>query len=542
AGIGERGELFIGGHGLGRGYHSRPDLTAERFTPDPYGREPGARLYQTGDAARYLNDGLVQFLGRVDDQVKISGFRIEPREIEAVLSAHPGLKAGVVMAKEQTADQKLLVAYFVPNAEGGPGSDELRTYLKERLPEYMVPAVFVPLEELPLTQHGKVDRAALPAPQVSLTRAGREYVAPQNDLQQQLVDIWEELFKIHPIGISDNFFELGGHSLQMIMLVARIEERLGKRVQMAELFEDPTVEHLAGLIGHGKENLLQSLIVPLRPEGSQPPVFGPHASGGNVWCYKDIVQHIGADQPFFGIQPREPENGMAVYHTEIEAMAADYVQAVRGFQPVGPYWLTGWSMGGVIAFEMARQLQQQGQEIAMLALIDTGVPEAEESEYNWAVLLSIFALDLGLPREFVDRGTAWVPQPQMVELRKLWSEARRTKLVPTEMTLVEFRKLFDIFKIYANTTRRYKPEPYKGRINLFLPADDFSTMFSEDWDSAKKKSKQTKVTPIEGWGRLATEGVDVHQIPGNHFSILHEPNVQVLGEQLRQCIEEKRRG
>jgi thioesterase domain-containing protein/acyl carrier protein len=540
AGIGERGELFIGGHGLGRGYHNRPDLTAERFLPDAYGPQPGGRLYQTGDAARYLNDGLIQFLGRVDDQVKISGFRIEPREIEAVLSNHPGLRAAVVIAKEQTGDQKFLVAYFVPNADGGPSSDELRTYLKERLPEYMVPAAYVPLEELPLTQHGKVDRAALPAPQISLTRTGREYVAPQNDLQQQLVDIWEELFKVHPIGITDNFFELGGHSLQMIMLVARVEERLGKRVQMAELFEIPTIEHLADIIGHGRENLLQSLIVPLQPEGNQPPIFGPHASGGNVWCYKEILQYLGANQPFFGIQPREPENGMVVYHTEVEAMATDYVQAIRGFQPVGPYWLAGWSMGGVIAYEMARQLKQQGQEIGMLALIDTGVPEAKESEYNWAVLLWIFALDLGFPREFVDRGTAWVPKPQMVELRNLWSEARKLKLVPAEMTLIEFRKLFDIFKIYANTTRRYKPEPYDGRISLFLPEDDFASIFNEDWDNANKKSTQTKVTPVEGWGRLATGGVDVHKIAGNHFSILHEPNVQALGEQLRQCVEAAR--
>jgi amino acid adenylation domain-containing protein len=540
AGIGERGELFIGGHGLGRGYHNRPDLTAERFLPDAYAAEPGSRLYQTGDAARYLNNGLIQFLGRVDDQVKISGFRIEPREIEAVLSTHPGLRAASVIAKEQTGDQKFLVAYFVPNAEGGPGSDELRTYLKDRLPEYMVPAAYVPLEELPLTPHGKIDRAALPVPQISLARTGREYVAPQNDLQQQLVDIWEELFKIHPIGITDNFFELGGHSLQMIMLVARVEERLGKRVQMAELFEIPTIEHLSDIIGHGRENLLQSLIVPLHPEGDQPPIFGPHASGGNVWCYKEILQYLGADQPFFGIQPREPENGMVVYHTEIEAMSTDYVQAIRGFQPVGPYYLAGWSMGGVIAYEMARQLKQQGQEIGMLALIDTGVPEAKESEYNWAVLLWIFALDLGFPREFVDRGTAWVPKPQMVELRNLWSEARKLKLVPAEMTLIEFRKLFDIFKIYANTTRRYNPQPYDGRISLFLPEDDFASIFNEDWDSATRKATQTKVTPVEGWGRLATGGVDVHKIPGNHFSILHEPHVQALGEQLRKCVEETR--
>jgi amino acid adenylation domain-containing protein len=539
AGVGERGELFIGGHGLGRGYYNRPDLTAERFLPDPYGSQPGGRLYRTGDAARYLNDGLIQFLGRVDDQIKISGFRIEPREIEAVLSTHPGLRAACVVAREETQDRKFLVAYFVANSETGPGSDELRAYLKERLPEYMVPSVYVPLEALPLTPHGKVDRAALPAPQVSLSRVGGEYVAPQNDLQQQLVDIWEELFKLHPIGTTDNFFELGGHSLQMIMLVARVEERLGKRVAMAELFDDPTIKHLAELIGHGKENLFKSLIVPLHPEGTQPAFFGPHASGGNVWCYKELVQYLGDDQPFFGVQPREPENGLVVYHSEVEPMAKDYVQAIRGFQPVGPYWLAGWSMGGVIAFEMARQLQQQGQEVAMLALIDAGVPGAQESEHNWAVLLSIFAYDLGLTGENFKRPPSWTPRPQMVELRQLWVEARRAAVVPSEMTLVEFRKLFDIFKLYANTTRRYKPGQFQGKVTLFSPADKVEQIvFSKD--NTPENPKHDKLDAFKGWGSLATEGVDVHHVPGNHFSMLREPNVQILGEQLRQCIEDAR--
>ncbi len=541
AGVGERGELFIGGHGLGRGYHNRPDLTAERFLPDPYGPQPGGRLYRTGDAARYLNDGLIQFLGRVDDQIKISGFRIEPREIEAVLSTHPGLRAALVVAREETQGQKFLVTYFVANSETGPGSDELRAYLKERLPEYMIPSVYVPLEALPLTPHGKVDRAALPAPQVSLSRAGGEYLAPQNDLQQQLVDIWEELFKIHPIGIADNFFELGGHSLQMIMLVTRVEERLGKRVAMAELFNDPTIEHLAGLIGHGKENLFESLIVPLHPEGTQPAFFGPHASGGNVWCYKELVQYLGDDQPFFGVQPREPENGLVVYHTDVEAMATDYVQALRGFQPVGPYWLAGWSMGGVIAFEIASQLQQQGQDVAMLALIDSGVPEAKESEHNWAILLSIFAFDLGLTEEHLKRPPNWTPLPQMAELRQLWVVARRAGVVPSEMTLVEFRRLFDIFKLHANTTRRYKPGQFQGRITFFCPADPFEqAVFSKDPEEATEQPEHGKLDPSTGWGSLATEGVDVHHVPGNHFSMLREPNVQILGEQLRQCIEDAR--
>jgi amino acid adenylation domain-containing protein len=539
AGVGERGELFIGGHGLGRGYHKRPDLTAETFLPDPYGPDPGARLYRTGDAARYLNGGMLQFLGRVDDQIKMSGFRIEPREIESVLSTHPGLKAATVVAIENTPGQKFLVAYFVANDEPAPATDELRAYLKERLPDYMVPSVYVPLEAMPLTPHGKVDRTALPAPQLSLSRSGREYIAPQNDLQQQLVDIWEELFKLHPIGITDNFFELGGHSLQMIMLVARVEERLGKKVAMAELFNDPTIEHLAGLIGHGKEVLFQSLIVPLKPEGTLPAVFGPHASGGNVWCYKELVQYVGEDQPFFGVQPREPENGL-VYHTEIEAMAADYVQAIRGFEPNGPYWLAGWSMGGTIAFEMARQLQQQGQQVAMLTLIDASVSEPEDSEYNWGILLSVFAFDLGLSKENFKQAPGSTNLPQMAQLRQLWVEARRAKVVPSEMTLVEFRRLFDIFKINANTTRRYRPGEFDGRITLFCPEDDVEEIiFTNDPKYVAWKEERARLDPTKGWGPLATEGVERFTIPGNHYSMLHEPNVQVLAEQLRNCIRER---
>jgi acyl carrier protein len=229
----------------------------------------------------------------------------------------------------------------------------------------MVPSAVIMLEALPLTAHGKVDQSALPAPQF-VTRSGREFVAPRTGLQQQLVDIWEELFKLHPIGITDDFFELGGHSLMMIMLVARIEERLGNRVAMAALFTDPTIEHLSELIGHGKETLLQSLVVPIQPEGTSPAFFSPHASGGNLWCYKDLAQHIGLEQPFYGVQPHTPETGLVV-HTAIEAMAAEYVGAMRNVQPAGPYFLGGWSMGGVIAFEMARQLQEQGETIGLLA-------------------------------------------------------------------------------------------------------------------------------------------------------------------------------
>jgi amino acid adenylation domain-containing protein len=572
AGVGERGELFIGGAGLGRGYHNRPELTAERFVPDPYG-PAGSRLYRTGDAARYLNTGLIQFLGRVDNQVKVSGFRIEPGEIETALCSHPNVTAAIVLAREDTPGDKRLVAYAVAGGDPPPTGEELRNYLRERVPEYMVPSAVMMLDSLPLTSHGKVDQNALPAPQIA-SRSGKDYVAPQNGLQQQLVDIWEELFKLHPIGITDNFFELGGHSLMMIMLVARIEERLGRRVAMAELFTDPTIERLAELIGHGKETLFQSLVLPMQPEGTNPAFFSPHASGGNLWCYKDLVQHIGIEQPFYGVQPRTPETGLVV-HTEIEAMATEYVKAIRSVQPAGPYFLGGWSMGGVIAFEMAQQLQAQGETIGYLGLIDTSAPTGERSDHNWAMLLSTFALDLGVTSEnlrpLLEKISAF---PQMTQLRKVWAEVKSSGLIPSDMTLVEFRKIFDIFKVNANTMETYRPREYRGKITLFSAEQEnlvdlwiFRNTPSEDGESGSprpnattrlkelSKSAQNLLKkespedwhappprdPFRGWEKLATEGIDLHLVPGDHFSMMREPHVNVLAEQLRLSIESSMR-
>ena len=538
--VGERGELYVSGAGLGRGYHNRPELTAEQFLPDPYGPWPGGRLYRTGDAARYLNNGLIQFLGRVDDQLKISGYRIEPGEIESALLEHPDVTAALVMALEDTPGDKRLVAYLVANQEHIPNFDELRIHLRERVPEYMVPSVFVYIDEMPLTLHGKIDKAALPAPQQSISRVGgREYVAPRSGLQQQLVDIWEELFKFHPIGVTDNFFELGGHSLQMIMLIARVEERLGKRVTMAELFNDPTIDHLSELIGHGKENLLQSLLVPLQTEGTKLKLFGPHASAGHVWCYKELVQHLGEDQPFLGVQARQPESSL-VYHTQIEEMASDYIEAIRSVQPHGPYMLAGWSMGGVIAFEMAQQFQAQGEEIAMLTLMDASASDGKVEEFGWGELLSIFAVDLGLN---LKNQTATVEEiqtlPPMAQLRQVWKEAKLAGVVPSDMTLVEFRRMFDTFKINANTVSSYKAQEFRGRITLFVPEEDIDQqIFSHNKRRLKWKAANAELYgPMKGWDKVATEGVDLVVVPGDHFTMMREPHVEVLAEQLRTRIQ-----
>ncbi|HEX2053674.1 MAG TPA: amino acid adenylation domain-containing protein [Actinomycetota bacterium] len=242
--IGVPGELHIGGVGLARGYLNGPELTAERFVPDPFGGEPGSRLYKTGDLARYLPDGNIEFLGRIDHQVKIRGFRVEPGEVEAVLGQHPDVRETVVAAREDQPGEKRLVAYVVPT-QGVPTPTELRRHLKAKLPEYMVPSAFVALDTLPLMPNGKVDRRALPAPDPSSLRAEDAYVRPRTPLEEVLAEIWEEVLGLERIGVHDDFFELGGHSLLATQLVSRLRHVFGVELPLRYLFETPTVAGLA---------------------------------------------------------------------------------------------------------------------------------------------------------------------------------------------------------------------------------------------------------------------------------------------------------
>lgn len=519
--IGVEGELFIGGAGVGRGYLANPALTAERFVPDPFSGNRGARLYRSGDLARYRANGEIDFLGRLDFQVKIRGHRIEPGEVEAALSKNPKVRQAVVLDRGFGPDKRL-VAYVVARENSATTSAELNSYLKERLPRFMVPTSWVMLDELPLTPNGKVNRAALPELSHSLNRLAGEYIAPRNYLQEQLVEIWEDLLNIHPIGVTDNFFELGGHSLMMIMLFTRIEEALGKRIQMGALFSEATIEYLSQLIsGDMNENVFQSLVVPMQTQGTNPPLFTPHAAGGHVWCYKDLARHIGDDQPFYGLQTLELETGLVVEAT-IENMAANYVEAIRRVQPVGPYLLGGWSMGGVVAFEMARQLQQQGQQIGLLALIDSQAPVDQQSKYSGRELLPYFARDLGLTGDNLRMPVAEESAVRPITQREVWKEARLGGLIPSDMTLLEFVKVLTTFKINLNTVRRYQPEKYQGRVTLFR---------------AEQNQKQDNFSDdLNGWEKLADGGVALHVVPGDHFSMVREPHVKVLAELLRSCI------
>src|SRR5262249_47184195 len=356
--VGVSGELCIAGAGLARGYLGRPDLTAERFVPNHFSREGGERLYRTGDVCRYLPDGNIDFIGRADGQVKIRGHRIELGEVEVVLNGYRLVRQSVVVASENERGDKHLVGYVI--GEEGVTPAELKNHVRERLPEYMVPSAIVLLEKMPLTANGKIDRKSLPG--LSSARGPMEgsFVAPRDALEFQLAQIWERVLGIYPIGVRDNFFDLGGHSLLTLSLMARIRNATGRDLPLKALFHGGTIERLAGILRREANSMSWSCLVELQTSGSRPPIFFVHPADGTVLFYADLARCLGSDQPFYGLQAPGLYGERPLY-TRIEDLAAHYIEAIREIQPEDPYLLGGWSLGGIVAYEMAQQLVTRSQ-------------------------------------------------------------------------------------------------------------------------------------------------------------------------------------
>ncbi|MCP4663859.1 MAG: amino acid adenylation domain-containing protein, partial [bacterium] len=330
--LGVPGELAIGGAGVARAYLNRPALSAERFVPDPFAGRPDRRLYRSGDLVRWLAEGEIEFLGRIDHQVKLRGLRIELGEIEAVLSCHRSVRECAVLAREARGGDLRLVAYVATVPESAAEPRELRDFLQERLPEYMVPSAsaFVFLDALPLTPNRKVDRAALarrslPPSDPSAAAAEGAVVAPRDAAELELTRIWEELLG-QPVGIRSDFFHLGGHSLLAVRLMARIRHQFGHDLPLATLFQHSTVERLAGVLRQQPGEMRRRALVAIRPQGSRPPFFCVHPVGGDVLCYSDLARHLGPEQPFYGLQL--PDREGELFLTTIGEMAEHYVEAV----------------------------------------------------------------------------------------------------------------------------------------------------------------------------------------------------------------------
>ncbi len=366
--IGVAGELHIGGDGLARGYLNRPEMTAEKFIRHPFSTNPLDRLYKTGDLARYQSDGAIEFLGRLDHQIKLRGFRIELGEIESVLGHYPGINEVVVTVREDQSGNKRLVTYLTHSQEEPPNVNAIRLFLKEKLPEYMVPSAFVFLDKFPLTPNGKIDRKALPAPDQTRTEIEQAYVAPCSPVQEMLAAIWREVLNVDRIGIHDNFFDLGGHSLLVIVVCTKVEAKIGKPVPVELIFEFPTVVSLANAlekyVNIASKNF-NPLITAFQVQGTQPPFFWIY--GGKVVPL--ILEQMGANQPFYLLNHQAMDGNRAQYLT-IPEMADYYLQNILKIDSEGPYYLGGYSIGGMIIYELARQLCEQGKTVALLFILD----------------------------------------------------------------------------------------------------------------------------------------------------------------------------
>lgn len=500
--IGVAGELHVGGVGVARGYLNRPELTAEKFIPDPFSSEPGARLYKTGDRARYLPSGDIEFLGRVDDQIKIRGFRVEPGEIETLLGQYPGIRDAAVVAKENADGGKQLVAYYTATQGSELVVTELRRYLQEQLPDYMVPSAFVSLPVMPLTPNGKLNRLALPAPQFETSRV--TFAIATDPLQAQLVGIWEEVLGKRPIGIRDNFFELGGHSLLAARLMHRAGRALGKTLPLAMLFHAPTIEQLATVLREDQWSQHWSSLVPIQPSGMQPAFFCIHGVGGNVVGFNRLGRHMAPDYPFYGLQSQGLD-GKSPCLTSIEAMASHYIAEMRSVQPHGPYFLGGFSFGGLVAYEVAQQLRDAGEEVGLMVLFDTYPGDVKEGTVS---LLKVL---------FKPSRKHWlhdVPRALEKKLRRTW----RGLLVP--------KTLWDVHNANRAAASKYVLQPYPGKVTLVR---------------ATEKPLESSFDPHARWKGLAGSLV-VHEIASDHYDILLEPQVRQLSDRLKDWISVAKSG
>ena len=518
--VGLPGELYLGGDGLARGYLGRPELTAERFVPDPFGAVPGARLYRTGDRVRWRADGTLEFLGRVDDQVKIRGFRVEPAEVEAALLQHGAVREAVVVAQGRTAGERHLVAYVIPHAGQSPAPRELRAFLRARLPTHMTPAAVVRLEALPLSANGKVDRRALPAPGAGAGEEVGAPVEPRDGLEIQLAKIWEAMLGVEPVGIHDDFFEIGGHSLLAVRVLTRINRVFQRSLPLAAVFEAPTIAQLAARLRSAGWSAPASSLLVVQPEGTRPPLFCIHGYAG----FARLARHLGPEQPFYGlVQGLDGRH----FQTRVEDMAAHYLREIRGVQAQGPYHLAGHSIGGLVALEMAHQLRAHGEDVALLALIDPsgasedGAPRpAPEAVRDTAVRhwrrLRILERGARLPylaaRAQGVRASAQTAL--LAAMCRLYLRLGRP-IPPTLRTFYVGTVLFGTH--YPLAARAYVPRPYPGPLVLFAAGDRSASLRSS-------------------WSHVAAGGLEIQTVPGSHLGILKEPGIGVIAAGLQRLL------
>jgi len=526
---GVAGELYIGGDGVAKGYLNRPELTAEKFLDDPFTDMPGAKMYRTGDLGKFWANGEIECLGRIDAQVKIRGFRIETGEIEFQLSHEKDIKEGVVIARPDQNGVDKLVAFIVADQDAGAlnnPSAQISSWkdsLKKSLPDYMVPDNFILVPEMPLTPNGKVDRKALAKNGAIVTDEPHIYVTPRTDMEKLLASIWAEYLGVKKIGVHDNFFELGGHSLIAVKVMGRIERETGTRLPLATLFEAPTVEKLAQCFAPGKSITWDSL-VPIKPKGNKMPLYMVHGAGLNVLLFNTLAANMSPDQPVYGLQAKGLD-GIDEPLDKIEDIAAHYIAAIMEQNPNGPYALAGYSFGGIIAFEMARQLEALGKDVKMLAMFDTYAYRSphydppvvkfyKRTRFFTKRLFYTFAFSNGVKYQLKEKTTN-------VKRRfiRLWWNFKYGKN-QTQAGIFGYSNKVDVMNEYAE--KHYQLKPYNITVEVFRAEN--RTFYMDDFEYL-------------GWKPYALKGVNIHPIPGEHNTIFKAPNDKVFASILQKCLD-----
>lgn len=519
------GQLFIGGVGLARGYWKDKEKTDKSFILHP---ESGERLYRTGDMGRYLPSGEIELLGREDFQIKLQGFRIESSEIEAVLLQHPAVKAAVVTAVGGRQSPKKLVGYVVAENTDIAQSDlgiVLQNHSRQYLPQYMVPSVVMVLSIFPLTANGKIDQSALPAPEFSSSARQMESPKPRNRVEKQMAEIWVDVLGIDNPGIKDNFFELGGSSFTGMQLMARIQQTFGETLLLADLLDKPTIENLCKRLGSGDTKENNSVVLGIQTRGDRQPLFCVHPVGGNVLCYTDLARHLGTTQPVYGIQAKGLRTGQHTINS-IEAMAKLYVEELRTIQPESPYALSGWSLGGIIAFEMAQQLIAADQEVALLALIDSYLPNTSmfaptSNRLTEEELISTFAQDLG---GIAGKAFSLAPEKlQSIEADKQFdyfiAQTQTLEILPPEINSRQLHQLFLVFKANTQAMFTYKPRAYPETAIVYCASAD-----------------KMKMNSSLSWNQIIADINDI-SIPCNHYEIVRDPYIGEIAQHLSSRLQ-----
>lgn len=525
--VGVAGELYIGGDGVARGYLNRLELTAERFVRDPFVPEAGARMYQTGDLAKWLPNGTLAFLGRNDFQVKLRGHQIELGEIEARLREHPAVLEAVVIARADRRGDKRLVAYYTGPETSAPGQKAARTealkrHLAQRLPEYMLPAAYVWQPTLPLTPNGKLDRNALPVPELEHPAAPGQSVGPRNPEEALMADMWAKALKLNSVGVHDDFFDLGGHSLLAIRLCDEIGRQFGMPVPFNEFLGAPSVAALTKAVMDRRFATISQPAIALRAEGSKPPLFLVSGLGVDVISFMPLVRLLDADRPAYGLQ-RRGLDGKSPPHCRIEEMAADFLESVRRLAPHGPYYLAGFSSGSLIAYEMAQQLHRAGQAVAMLAILDRSAPGYLAPR---APAITRIGLHLRVLRTLHGRA-AWAYL--LARLRGIGRRLLRLEGRAPPNLLTPDRA---VFTAEQQALDHYVPQPYAGSITIF------KSQLDEPQRPITHERRTTNYDdPYLGWGRWIRGKIDfVHIFSGDHLQMIRPPGVKMVAAHLHELL------